>query len=1270
MVNKSSKTKTKSIEEKYQKKTHHEHILELPDTYIGSVEKDKAMMWVFNEETDKMEKREIEFVPGLYKIFDEILVNTRDQTVRCKTCKTIKVSINKEEGIIEVWNDGDGIDVVVHKEHKIYIPELIFGHLLTSTNYDKSEKKIVGGKNGYGAKLVAIYSKMFKIETVDAKTKQKYTQVFTENMYKIAKPKINKLTTKTVKPYTKVTFKPDFARFGLEGLTDDILSLMYKRVYDIAACTPNTVKVYLNDKLLNIKGFDKYVDYFFPDDEEGSDNDEDESDKEPTTGFNLKKCKVYEAVSDRWKVCVVFNPENGYEHISFVNGISTYKGGTHVDYVVNQIIKEMAAAVKKKNKTLKLKPSQIKDNITVFVDSVIVNPSFGSQTKEELVSKRDSFGSTCDFTKKFFQKLGKTGLVDELIEFGKLKEQSILKKNDGKKTNKISGIDKLEDANKAGGKQSKKCKIILTEGDSAKALAVAGLSVIGRDYYGVFPLKGKLLNVREASPKQMLNNEEITNLKKILGLRHDMVYKDTSKLRYGGIVIFTDQDVDGSHIKGLIINFIHNFWPSLTKLDGFITCLTTPILKVKKGQQVLEFYNLSEYDKWKNKGLKGWSKPKYYKGLGTSTPTEARCYFKDFEKKLIKYYWSKEDVDNKLIDIDEEGSDDSDDEEQDTEKSTKSSKSKDKNDDNDTEEMKKEKKNKCYDAITLAFAKKRANDRKAWLKKYSKDQFLDNENKKISYFDFIHKELIHFSKDDNDRSLPCFVDGFKTSQRKIYFVSELKNLHNQKKEIRVAQLAGAVSEKANYHHGEVSLCGAIVNMAQNYVGANNINLMEPIGQFGTRLIGGKDSASNRYIHTRFTNIAHKIFRKEDLPVLDRIVDDGDVVEPEWYIPIIPMILVNGSDGIGTGFSTKVPCFNPMDIVANIFKKFDGEEMVSMKPWYRNFKGHIIKVAGGKYEIRGEYKQLDENTLEITELPIGTWTTPYKNFLEKVTIGTNSDKKNQKKEFIEEFDNHCSEVSVRFVVRFPEGKLDDYIQKGTLESKLKLVTKKSTTNMHLHSANGLEIKKYKSPEAIINDFYDLRLEYYQKRKDYLLIKYQIELDIISWRRKFIKYVVKGKIVVFKQKKKVIHEKLEELGFPKMGKNPLKDFSEKENVKDNDNDDLEENDDDLEENVKEQKMKDKESYDYLLSIKIDKFTKDELDKLDEDYKSKEDILNELKGKSPEDLWREELDEFVDTYKEWDEEQTNVFEKNAMTKLDSNGKGKGNGKSKGKQKNVKNK
>jgi DNA topoisomerase-2 len=1201
-----------SIEDKYQKKSHHAHILDIPETYINSIIKDVSNMWVYNRDTKKLEKKDIEFVPGLYKIVDEALVNARDHSVRTDTCRTIKVDINKEEGSISVWNDGDGIDIAMHNEHKVYVPELIFGHLLTSTNYDKKEKKIVGGKNGYGAKLTNIFSTEFTIETVDTKTMKKYTQTFRDNMYTIGEPIIKKVKEKE-KGYTKITFKPDYKRFSMDNITDDMISVIEKRIFDIAACTPVSVKVYLNNVLIDLKGFDKYVDYFFPDyDNENSEADDNAS--VASGAQSLKQCKIYEAVNERWRIAVVFNPEYGGECISYVNGICTYKGGTHVDYIYNQLIKNIQTMLLKKNKNIKLKPSQIKDNITLFIDSVIENPSFSSQTKEELTSKRDTFGSVCELSEAFYKKLGKTGLINELLEFGKLKDQSILKKTDGKKSGSVIGVDKLEDANKAGSANWRKCKLILTEGDSAKALAVAGLSVIGRDYYGVFPLKGKLLNVREATSDQMLKNEEITSLKKIMGFQHGLDYKkENTKLRYGGILIFTDQDVDGSHIKGLLINFIHTFWPSLLKTEGFITCLTTPVIKVSKGNQILDFYNLSEYDKWAASAkAKGWSKPKYYKGLGTSTAKEAREYFADFEQKLITYQWTDEYLHNKKIVVEEDKQNNQDDQD----------------DPEESEEYdKNEKFNKCYDAITLAFAKKRADDRKKWLSKYDSDQFLENKDKLVSYSEFVHKELIHFSNDDNNRSLPSLVDGFKPSQRKIYYVSEMKKLHNQKNEIKVAQLAGAVSEKANYHHGEASLCGAIVNMAQNYVGSNNINIMMPNGQFGTRLIGGKDSASVRYIFTRFVSIAQKIFRSEDLPILQRVVDDGEVVEPVWYIPVIPMVLVNGTDGIGTGFSSQIPCYNPIDIVNNIFHKLNNEEQVPMVPWYRNFKGHIIKISSTKYEIRGVYKRVGGNKLEISELPIGTWTTPYKNFLEKITIGNNVEAAGKKKEIIQQVENYCSEVAVKFIVEFPEGVLDDYINKGILEKKLKLVTTKSISNMHLHNRDGTEIKRYKNTDEIINDFSVIRLEYYQKRKDYYLAKYQMELDLISWKRLFIKYVIEGTIVVFKQKKSVIYQALEKHGFPKMEKNVMQEV-------------------DSAEASASPQVGAGQTYDYLLDIKISKFTQEELDKLDNDLKQKEDLIKTLKGKTPNDMWREELNEFVEVYKIWDNEQTIEFNNNAKT------------------------
>ena len=464
---------------------------------------------------------------------------------------------------------------------------------------------------------------------------------------------------------------------------------------------------------------------------------------------------------------------------------------------------------------------------------------------------------------------------------------------------------------------------------------MSGLSIVGRDYYGVFPLKGKLLNVREASVKQRLGNEEINYLKQILGLKQECSYEsdeDFSTLRYGRIMCLTDQDVDGSHIKGLLINFFHFTWPHLVQKENFITSMATPIVKAFKNKEVKIFYNLPEYEKWKQLPSSKGYKTKYYKGLGTSTSSEAKDYFHDIEDKLIRYFW-----------------------------------------DNTIEGMESE------DSILLAFDKTKSDNRKEWLKNYDKDRILTYEQRQVSYGEFIHNDMIHFSNDDTSRSIPHIMDGLKPSQRKILYGSILRGL--DKNEIKVAQLAGFVSDKAAYHHGEMSLTGAIVGMAQNYVGSNNINILKPNGQFGTRLQGGKDAASPRYIWTMLSDIIPTIFNKYDNMILNNQLEDGMSIEPEYYAPIIPMILVNGTEGIGTGFSTKIPNYNPVDIINNIIRFLDGEKYKSMRPYWNNFEGKVVKIDKNNYQSVGNYA-IKNNKVIITELPIGEWTQNFKNFLEK------------------------------------------------------------------------------------------------------------------------------------------------------------------------------------------------------------------------------------------------------------------------------------------------
>ena len=757
----------KSVEETFVKKTQLEHIIDIPDTYIGSIEKTDIDTWVFDEENDKIIYKNIKYIPGLYKIFDEVLVNAIDQHVRTENDETIKNKVNiikvnfdVPNNTISVFNNGNGIPIVEHKEHEVWIPELIFGHLLTSSNYDKNEKKITGGKNGYGAKLANIFSKEFIIETVDADRKLKYIQKFEKNMNIKGTPLI---TPSNEKPYTVIHFKPDLDRFGIEKLDDDTIQLMKKRVLDITACTNKNVSVFLNDKKVECKTLEKYVNYYLDDDTE----------------------RVYEEVSDRWEVVIAVNPDTKFEQVSFVNGISTIKGGKHIDYIVNGIIKKVQTIVSTKGvkrKKLDLKPAHIKDNIFVFVRSTIENPAFDSQIKEYLTTPSTKFGSKCEVSDKFIEKLLKTTLIDRAMKLSDFKDNLGLQKVSGKKTTAIRGVEKLDDANKAGSNESLKCTLILTEGDSAKALAVSGLSVVGRDYFGVFPLRGKMLNIRDITLKRVSDNSEISNLVKIMGLKFNNK-KDKNKdetlkdLRYGKIMIFTDADVDGSHIKGLLINLFSVFWPELLEIPGFIISLATPILKVKKNKEVKDFYTMTEFNAWKETidNIKAWD-IKYYKGLGTSTSEEAKTYFTNFDDKNICYTLCNDENDN------------------------------------ETKEL-------SIDKIELAFDKKRSEDRKSWLKTYDKDNIIEQSQKKVLYHEFIDKELIHFSDYDCKRSIPSICDGLKPSLRKIIYSCFKRNLKKRIKN-KIISLVGIEKPKnTDEYFNQIKSCyedyQKIVNSNEN-----------------------------------------------------------------------------------------------------------------------------------------------------------------------------------------------------------------------------------------------------------------------------------------------------------------------------------------------------------------------------------------------------------------------------------------------------------------------
>ncbi|XP_030002971.1 DNA topoisomerase 2-beta isoform X2 [Sphaeramia orbicularis] len=1144
-----------SVERVYQKKTQLEHILLRPDTYIGSVEPITQQMWVFDEDVG-MNQREITYVPGLYKIFDEILVNAADNKQRDKNMTAIKITIDPESNTITIWNNGKGIPVVEHKDEKMYVPALIFGHLLTSSNYDDDEKKVTGGRNGYGAKLCNIFSTKFTVETACKEYRHSFKQTWQNNMGKTSDPKIKFFDGDD---FTCVTFQPDLSKFKMEKLDKDIVALLTRRAYDVAGSCKG-VKVSLNGKKLPVNSFRSYVDLYV-------------KDKVDETGVALKV--VNETVNERWEVCLTMS-EKGFQQISFVNSIATTKGGRHIDYVVDQIVAKLIEVVKKKNKAgVSVKPFQVKNHIWVFVNALIENPSFDSQTKENMTLQMKSFGSKCLLSEKFIRAATNCGIVESILNWVKFKAQTQLnKKCSSVKHSKIKGIPKLDDANDAGGKHSSECTLILTEGDSAKSLAVSGLGVIGRDRYGVFPLRGKILNVREATHKQIMENAEINNIIKIVGLQYKKSYDDAESLRslrYGKIMIMTDQDQDGSHIKGLLINFFHHNWPSLLK-HTFLEEFITPIVKVTKNKQELSFYSIPEFDEWKKQteNFKTWH-IKYYKGLGTSTSKEAKEYFADMERHRITFRYGGAEDDA---------------------------------------------------AITLAFSKKKTDDRKEWLTNFMEDrrqrrmhglpeQYLyGTQTKHLSYNDFINKELILFSNSDNERSIPSLVDGLKPGQRKVLFTC-LKR--NDKREVKVAQLAGSVAEMSAYHHGEQALMMTIVNLAQNFVGSNNVNILQPLGQFGTRINGGKDAASPRYIFTMLSPLAKLLFPQVDSNLLKFLFDDNQKVEPEWYIPIIPMVLVNGAEGIGTGWACKIPNYDPREIVNNINRMLNHQDPLPMLPSYKNFKGVIHELGQNQYLVSGEISVIDKNTVEITELPVRTWTQAYKeSVLEPMLQGTD-----KTPALINDYKEYHTDATVKFVVRMSEEKLAQAESVG-LHKVFKLQSSLTCNSMVLFDHMGC-LKRYDSVNDILKEFFELRLHYYKLRKDWLLGSLGAEASKLSNQARFVLEKIEGKITIENKSKRDLIRMLVQKGYES---DPVAAWTKAQEKAQEDDSDGNESDSSVDSGSASGP-----NFNYILNMPLWCLTKEKVDELLKQRDQKRGELNDLQKKSSEDLWKEDLAVFIE-------------------------------------------
>ena len=556
-------------------------------------------------------------------------------------------------------------------------------------------------------------------------------------------------------------------------------------------------------------------------------------------------------------------------------------------------------------------------------------------------------------------------------------------------------------------------------------------------------------------------------------------------------------------------------------------------------------------------------------------------------------------------------------------------------------------------SILLAFSKKHIEQRKEWLTNWMEEgrrrkelglpevYLYEKDTRAVNYQDFVNKELVLFSNMDNERSIPCLVDGLKPGQRKVLFTCLKRKL--DKKEIKVAQLAGSVAEMSAYHHGEASLMGTIINLAQNYVGSNNINLLQPIGQFGTRLTGGKDSASPRYIFTQLSPLVKNIFNENDQPLLHFLTDDNQKIEPDWYIPILPMVLVNGADGIGTGWMTKIPNYNPREIVANLQRMLKGEEPRDMTPWYKNFRGTIESLDHQRYVLNGEIAFLSDTKLEITELPVKVWTNTYKEQLEGMLAGTEKQAAS-----ILDYKDYNTDKTVKFIVQLSADKVKDLEKDKSYHTFFKLQSTTSTSSMVLFDHLGC-LRKYENVRDILKEFFTLRLEYYGRRKKYMEGHLGAEACKLSNQARFILEKCDGTLKIENKKKKLMIEELQRKGYDS---DPLKAWE-----KANSGAGSEE-----ETSVEGEQAEEEESkgpdYGYLLGMPMWNLT---LEKKEEILKKRDDKQQELKrvqGTTKEKMWETDLEEFSTNLDEVEAKEAEEDSKDSTKVVAKGGKGKKGG------------
>lgn len=1196
-----------------------QHVMARPDMYISSTtaEEHRGVTFrIMNEEKkskitlDCLEKVDFKAsISGAFlKYMDEIVTNAHDNGLRDATQKSIKIALDKKTGKIVVWNDGEGIEPTKFKDTDRYTISIIFGEYMSGTNLsstttseNESARLFAGGRNGYGISLVNTFSKNFIVETACPKSKTLYRQAWSENMSKEHPAKIK--TFRGSNGYVKIECEPDWKLLGMpepgeEGVSQSIIDALSRRAWDISTCSslrnnnvswctsiPSDGAAIKWTQPLPIKSGQQFLKALFGEAARGGRSIAHDIINRTSDGlaiFDISVCSV--------------TPEEGEaldatdsRVTAFVNGIRC-SAGTHVRHATDRIVdivRERVRSKAKRGDDMTIKPQHVQSGLAVCIVCLVADKSFDSQAKEKLTTPARSLGFTWAPSDKFKATLlDKTSIVESVTAAVSSKEAAVARKAATSNRSGVSRIAKYDPPASSSKSKGKKY-LLITEGESAKSFVVAGASAIGRDFIGIYSLRGKVMNSRNNTTSKVQQNRELAELTRIMGLKPGETYTKemVDALPFDHLVLVVDQDMDGSHIGGLIMWWFVDMYPSLLRAKpDYIQRFYTALVKAtpsRRNEDALQFYSMGDYDRWARdqQSLKGFN-IKYYKGLGTSTSEEAREYFKNYDRHLLSLSFKGDS---------------------------------------------------CEKMMETFFDGKKTAERKQLLSACDSDMQIDFGSGEVSYETVVTNDLSHFAMYDTERAIPRF-DGFKPGQRKAAFFFIDKQVHS---EMKVAQAGAAVAQYTNYHHGEVSLTETIVGMAIEHVGTNNVPLFVPKGQFGSRLNKPSVHSAPRYIFTHLNEpFVGKLFRREDDPVLERVVDEGRVVEPKMYCGVVPWLLINGSSGIGTGWSTFIPPHNPLDVIgackkiahAGVAHGPDAALQVKLDrilPYYDGFKGDLALDDEGCLKTEGKWEvNLEESKLVITELPVGVWVVPYEEFIkEKLMTCSLADLSKKRKAGDDSGENvssdplvvdifpGSSENCVRIELLCNSEQLEQLnSQPNGIADTFKLRNSYSTRNMWVFDEKN-KLHKLNNAEELVWKHVGFRLDMYDKRKAHQIETKEKEIAKSAEILRFVELVVSGELSVVNRPIQDLISEVGSRGFARRNK------------------------DEGSENAPPTLQ----CFKYLLGIPLYSITAEKAQKLREELQDMQSEVDRLRSLTIYGMWMEELNELEQAYHEYKSDKT---------------------------------